>query len=98
VGKRPGGLDAWNARDCRVRSNVEKNLVTRQHARPAVIEAHLERLRCHKAPSPHDQLGAACFVVVQMQGNLAATMSRLRWRTLAMSVVTGPVTVPNCAV
>jgi hypothetical protein len=33
-----------------------------------------------------------------MQGNLAVNHVPLRWRTLAMSVVTGPVTVPNCAV
>jgi hypothetical protein len=65
------GLEAWNARNRRVRSDVKKDLVARQHARPAVIQANFERFRCHETPSPHDQFGAACFVVLQMQGNLA---------------------------
>ena len=54
-----------------VRSDVEENLLARQHARPAVIEAHLERLRRHKTPCPHDQFGAARLVVLQVRGNLA---------------------------
>src|ERR1700756_4344816 len=65
------GLEAGNARDCRVRSDIEENLVTRQHARPAVIEAHLKRFRSDKAPSPHDQLATGCLVLVQMKANLA---------------------------
>ena len=65
--ERSGGLEARNARNCRVRSDVEKDLVARQHARPAVIQAHLERFRRHKTPGPHDQFGAARLVVLQMQ-------------------------------
>ena len=63
---RPG-----TSRNCRVRSEVEENLVARQHARAAVIQVHLERLRRHEAPAPHDQFGAARLVVLQMQGDLA---------------------------
>jgi phosphodiesterase/alkaline phosphatase D-like protein len=29
------------------------DVLSRQHARPAVIEAHLERFRRHKTPTPH---------------------------------------------
>ena len=71
MGERPGTLETGNVRDCRVRSEVEENLVASQHARAAVIQVHLERFRRHKTPSPHDQFGAARFVVLQMQGNLA---------------------------
>ena len=42
-----------------------------QGARPAVIQVHFERFRRNKAPGPHDQFGAACFVVVQMQFDFA---------------------------
>src|SRR5215831_4081086 len=71
MGERPGGIEAGNARNCRVRTDVEENLVAREHACAAVIEAHLERLRRHKAPGPHDQLAAGCLVEMYMQRNLA---------------------------
>ena len=71
MGQRPGRLEARNVRDCRVRSEVEENLVARQHPRAAVVQVHLERFRRHKTPGPHDQFGAACLVVPQMQGDLA---------------------------
>src|SRR5258708_12883964 len=69
--ERSGGLEAGNARNCRVRSNVEENLVARQLACPAVIQAHLERFGCHKTPSPHDQFGAARLVLLEMEINFA---------------------------
>ena len=71
MGERPGGLEARNVRDCRVRSEVEENLVARQHPRAAVIQVHLERFRCHETPGPHDQFGAARLVVLQMRGDFA---------------------------
>src|SRR5258708_29599462 len=43
MGKRVGGLEARNARNCRVRCDVEENLVARQYAAPAVIPPHLDR-------------------------------------------------------
>src|SRR5260221_86550 len=69
--ERPCRLEARNVRNCRVRSDVEENLVARQHARPAVIQTHLERLRRHKTTRPHDQFGAARPVVLQVIGNQA---------------------------
>jgi len=54
-----------------VRAEVEENLVARQHPRAAVIEAHLERRRCDKPRAAHDQFGAGCPVVVQMEFDLA---------------------------
>src|SRR5215470_10924838 len=64
MGERPGGIEAGNARNCRVRTDIEENLVARQHACAAVIEAYLKRLRRHKAPGPHDQLAAGCLVEI----------------------------------
>jgi hypothetical protein len=54
-----------------VRSDIEENLVARQQACPAVIQAHLEPFRCYKTPSPHDQFGAGRLVLLQMESNLA---------------------------
>ena len=48
--ERPGRLEAGNVRDGRVRSDVEEDLLAGQHARAAVVQAHLERLRRHEAP------------------------------------------------
>src|SRR5206468_3524710 len=58
IGERLGSLEARNTRDCRMRADVEEHLVTRQHARPAVIQAHFECFRRNKAPSSHDQFGS----------------------------------------
>src|SRR5882672_2580259 len=71
IGKRARGLKAWNIRDRRVCPEVEEDLVGRQYARAAVIEAHLERFRSHEAPGPHDQLSAAVLVVAPVPGDLA---------------------------
>src|SRR5215831_6713140 len=57
--------------NCRMRSDAEENPIAGQHARPAVIETRLQRSRRHKAPGPHDQLGAGHLVVLQMQVDLA---------------------------
>jgi hypothetical protein len=51
MGERSGGFEAGNAWNCRVRSDVEENLVACQRACPAVIQAHLERFRSNKTPS-----------------------------------------------
>src|SRR5262252_529433 len=71
MGERQGGLEAGNTRNCCVRTDVEENLVARQHACAAVIEAYLERLWRHKTPGPHDQFAAGCLIEMQMQRNLA---------------------------
>src|SRR2546425_3951428 len=71
IGKRARGLEAWDIRDRRVCPEVEEDLVGRQYARAAVIEAHLERFRSHEAPGPHDELSAAVLVVAPVPGDLA---------------------------
>ena len=50
MGERPRRFEARNVRNGGVRSDVEENLLAREHTRPAVVEAHLERLRRHKTP------------------------------------------------
>lgn len=66
VGHWPSSLEARNARYCRVRSDIEENLVGRQHARSALIQPHLDRFRRHETPASHDQLGAARLVPFQV--------------------------------
>ena len=98
IGQRPRGFEARNRGDCRMRADVEEDLVTYQQPRAAVIQPHLGRFRRDKPPAAHNQFGAGGPVVVQMQFDLARHHSRLRWRTFTMSVVTGPVIiVPNSA-
>jgi len=50
MGERPRRFETRNARNGRVRSDVEENLLAREHTRPAVVEADLERFRRHKTP------------------------------------------------
>jgi hypothetical protein len=71
VGKRPGRIEAGYSRNGRVCSDVEKNLIARQHARPAVVQTHLERFRRHEIPCSHDQFRAARLVLLQMYGDQA---------------------------
>ena len=98
MGERPGGLEAGNARNCRVRSEVEEDLVARQQARAAVIQADLERFRRHKTPAPHDQFGAARLVVLQMRRNLAVNHVALALANLCHVGRDGTGhDVPNCA-
>ena len=70
IGERAGGLKPRNVRNGRARADVEEDLIARQHARPAIIEAHLERFGSHETPGPHDELGAAVFVVAHVRRNL----------------------------
>jgi len=71
VRERPGGLETGNGGHRRMRANVEKNLVAREHSRPAIVQANLQCFRRHKAPVPNDQLGAGRSEVLQMQIDLA---------------------------
>ena len=71
MGERPGRVEARDAWNGRVRSNVEEHLVCGQQARSAIcIEAHLERFRRQELPGAHDQLGATGLEALQMQGDL----------------------------
>ena len=77
VRQRPGRLETGNGWYCRMRANVEENLVARQHARAAIIQANLQCLWRHKAPIPNDQFGAGRSEVLQMQIDLATDHSAL---------------------
>src|SRR5262245_65874952 len=48
IGERLGSLEAKHARGRRLRSDVEEHLVAHQYARPAAIQAYLERSRRHE--------------------------------------------------
>jgi hypothetical protein len=66
VCKWSGRIETGHARNCRLCSDVDENLIADQHACPAVIQAHLKRFRCHEIPGSHDQFRAARFVQVTM--------------------------------
>jgi hypothetical protein len=71
VRQRPGGIETGNGWYRRMRANIKENLVAREHSRPAIVEANLQRLRRHKASVPNDQLGAGRHEILQMQIDLA---------------------------
>jgi hypothetical protein len=71
VGERPGRLETGNVRNCRTRSDVEEHPITGEDARAAVVEPHLQRLRRHEAPAPHDQFGPGRFIRLQMKVDFA---------------------------
>src|SRR5258708_2093384 len=60
------------------------------HARPAVIELHLERLRRHKTAGPPDQFVARRFLVLQMEVDLALDHVALALPTLCHVRRDGP--------
>ena len=70
--ERSGVLQAGNVRNCGVGSDVEKNAVPRQRARPSVAQGDLQRLGRRKTRASHDQFGAARLVGLQVESNLAA--------------------------
>lgn len=53
-----------------MRSEVEEDLVARQHTRPSVVEFHLEGFGRQKASVAHDQFGTARPVNLQVLRNL----------------------------
>src|SRR5262249_43138364 len=69
--ERPRSLEARNPRDRRVRSDVEKDLIACEDARPTIVEPHLERLRPDETSRTHDQFGAALLIVLEVCGNLS---------------------------
>ena len=68
VRERPGGLEAGNARNRRMRADIEEHLVARQHAGPAVIETAPQASSALQMAGPHDQFGAARLVVLANAG------------------------------
>ena len=68
--ERPGCCEAGNIGDCRVRSDIDEDLIAGKHARAAVIQVHLDGLRRREAPRAHDQFGAARLIVLHMDCDL----------------------------
>src|SRR4029077_10009705 len=65
------GLKAWDIRDGRVRSDIQKDLVARQHTRPAVVQYHLEGFGRQKTSTAHDQFGTTRPINLHVLRNLA---------------------------
>jgi hypothetical protein len=61
--------EAGGCWDRRTRAQVEEHPLAPQHPRAAVAQTDLQRFRRHEPPVPHDQLGAALLVQVQVQGD-----------------------------
>ncbi len=70
MGHRVSGLESRNVRNCCVRAHIQEHLGADKVARSSVIQAHFQRFRGDEAPGPHDQFGAARFVVVQVRRDL----------------------------
>src|SRR6266853_2647892 len=68
--ERSRSIEAGNIWNGSVGSDVEEDLVRRQHTLPSIVQRHLKCLRRPKTPAPHDQFGAARCVVLQMPRNL----------------------------
>src|ERR1700756_4468579 len=66
VGEGLSGFQAGNIRDGGMRSDIQKHLVGRQHARPSVVQFHLNGFRRYKTAAAHDQFGAARPVKLQV--------------------------------
>lgn len=95
MSKWSGSLEAGSAWNYRMRPDVEEHPVTCRHPRPSVVEMHLECFRRHKTSGPHDELRAARLAVLQMPGDHA--VNHVALGTVAISIATDPVIVPNCA-
>ena len=54
-----------------MRPDVQHDLIAGEKARTAVVQLDLDRLGRHEMPAPHDQLGTALLVGVEMEGDLA---------------------------
>src|SRR5262245_29215979 len=71
AGERAGGFQAGHVGHRAVGTDVDEDLVALEDTRPAVVQAHLECFRTHETARPHDQLGAAVLVGVQMRVDLS---------------------------
>src|SRR5262249_16349715 len=68
--ERSSSIEAGNIWNGSVGSQVEEDFVRRQHTLPPVVQRHLKCFRRDKTSAPHDQFGAARFVVLLMPRNL----------------------------
>ena len=70
VRERLGRLQARNVWNCRMRSDVEENLVGRQLTGASVVQTYFKGFRRDKMSGANDELGAARLVDLQVLGNL----------------------------
>jgi hypothetical protein len=63
-------LQARHIRNCRMGSDIQEDLIGREHTRPSVVQFHLEGLRRHETAAADDQLGTARLVNLQVLRNL----------------------------
>src|SRR5215475_10714303 len=66
MGERPGGIETGNIRKGCMRSEVEEDLVPREHAGASVIQLNLQRFRRYETPLAHDEFRTARLVVLQV--------------------------------
>src|SRR5262245_49715071 len=60
----PRRIEPGNLGNCRMRSDIDEDIVAGEHTDAAVIQLHLDRLWRDKPTRTHDQLGAACLVIL----------------------------------
>ena len=70
MGERPGVGETGNFRHCRMRPDVEHDLIAGKKARTAIVQPDFDRLGRREIPAAHDQLGTALPVGVEMEGHL----------------------------
>jgi hypothetical protein len=70
VRERSGRSEPRYVRNCRVSSDIDEDLITREQARPAaVVQMHFEHLRRHEMPCSHDQFRATRLIFLQSRGD-----------------------------
>ena len=69
--QRPRRLKTGDARNRRMRSDIEENPVAREHAHPTIVKIYFKRFRRNEASASHNQLGAGRLIVPPMQLDLA---------------------------
>ena len=80
-----------------MRADVEEDLIAREHAGPAIVQAHLKRFRRHKTSVPMISSAPLDLYCGKVAATSPSTMSRLRWRTLVMSTRRSPSSTPKLA-
>ena len=73
-----------------MRTDIDDDLVAGELPHATVVELDPSVRGPRQAPASRDQFGAARFEGRNVVGDLSSTISRLRWRTFAISIVTGP--------
>src|SRR4029450_6219126 len=70
AGERARRLQAGNVGNRSVCADVDEALVCVKDTGPPAVQTHLECFRSHETAGPHDQLGAAVLVGVQVRVDL----------------------------